>query len=42
MVMHIAPKPVVLNPRAACGPSQIQMRPTVLNVTVYVLNTIQK
>ncbi len=26
---------VVLNPRAACGPSRIQMRPTMLNVTVW-------
>ncbi len=27
-------KSVVLNPRAACGPSRIQIRPTMLNVTV--------
>ncbi len=34
-------KAVVLNPRATCGPSRIQMRPTMLNIIYKLLSVLQ-
>ncbi len=34
-------KAVVLNLRAACGPSRIQMRPTMLNIILKLLSVLQ-